>query len=94
MRQAYKKRAAAVLDEFQGMNQFDMKNDEIKCKLNVNIFNYNDKCKRYDCIETWTGDESNKDYHNALIYSDKHNIYIMYIQLDGVESITSIYFSP
>ena len=38
MTQADKKRAAAVLNEFQGMNQYDMKDDAIKRRLNINLF--------------------------------------------------------
>ena len=45
MTQADKKRAATLLNELQSMNQFDMKDDTIMCRLNVNIFDYNDKYK-------------------------------------------------
>ena len=71
-----------------------MKDEAIKRKLNINIYDSNDKYKRYDVIDTWIGDEASNEYHNALIYSDKTNIHIMYIQPDDVESITSIYFCP
>lgn len=42
---------------------------------------YNYKYKRYGSIETWIGDESNQEYHNAIIYSGKHNIHVMYIHM-------------
>ena len=41
-----KKRAAAVLDAFQVMNQLDMRDDAIKRKLNINIYDYNEA---FDC---------------------------------------------
>lgn len=37
-----KKCAAAVLDAFQVMNQFDMRDDAIKRKLYINIYDYNE----------------------------------------------------
>ena len=43
MTQADKKRAIAVLNEFQGMKQYDMKDDSIKCRLNINLIDYNEK---------------------------------------------------
>ena len=88
MTQADRKRAAAILNDFQGMNQFEMKDEAIKRKLNINIYDYNDKYKISNVIDTWIIDEASNEYHNALIYSDKTNIHIMYIQPDGVESIT------
>lgn len=67
-----------------------MKDDTIKLKLNINIFDYNKKCKRYDAI----GNKDSNGHHSSLIYSDKTNIYIMHIQSDCLEYITSIYFYP
>ena len=67
-----------------------MKDDTIKLKFNINIFDYNKKCKRYDAI----GNKDSNEHHSSLIYSDKTNIYIMHIQSDCFESITSIYFYP
>ena len=57
--QADKKRAAVVLNEFEGMNMYDMKKNALNTKLNVDIYDYNEKYNRYDVIDTWI-DESNK----------------------------------
>ena len=57
-----------------------MKDEAIKRKLNINIYDYNDKYKRCDVIDTWIDDKASNEYHNALIYADKTNIHIMYIQ--------------
>ena len=85
-----KKTSTAIFNDFQGIHQLEMKDDTIKLKLNINIFDYNKKCKRYDAI----GNKDSNGHHSSLIYSDKTNIYIMHIQSDCLEYITSIYFYP
>ena len=62
-----------MLDAFQGINQFDMRDDAIKRKLNINIYDCNEAFNRYYVIDTWVGDESKPEYHNALLYSDMHH---------------------
>lgn len=69
---ADKKRAAAVLNEFQGIKQYHMREFALRRHLNINIFDFNERYQRYDVIETWFGDSANTEYDNALIYSDKH----------------------
>ena len=41
------------------MNMYDMKKNALNTKLNVDIYDYNEKYNRYDVIDTWI-DESNK----------------------------------
>lgn len=40
MTQADRKHAAAILNDFQGMNQFEMKDAAINRKLKINVFDY------------------------------------------------------
>ena len=59
--QADKKRAALGLNNFKGMNKFEMK-DVVKRKLKINILNYKEKYQCYDIIKAWVEDESNSEY--------------------------------
>lgn len=79
MTQADKKPATAVFNDFQGMKQYDMRDDAFRRHLNISLFDYNEKYQMYDLIKAWVGNPTNTEHHNALIYSYKHNIHIMLI---------------
>lgn len=94
MTQKDKQRTYKILSSFKGINQYEMKEEVINRKLNVNIFDYDEDKKRYDIIDTWIGDKTSKTYHNALIYSNKNTIHIMFIKPDKLQILTDFMFCP
>lgn len=53
------------------MNHYEMNDDAIKLKLNINFYDNNEMYKSYSCIETWISNESNKEYHNILLFTEE-----------------------
>ncbi|KAK8839981.1 hypothetical protein M9Y10_031266 [Tritrichomonas musculus] len=72
-------KAQNILDNYQGTNYYEMKEEAKQYNLNINIYGYDEKIKQYDIKKIWKNNE-NDIYHSALLFTFKSIIHIMYIK--------------
>ena len=85
------KQAKAIIDNFNGMTEDEMKDSAKMHKINVNIYKY-DKDKRiYDIDAQWFFD-NNYPTFSAVLYSTEDFFHVMYVS--KAEILTKILICP
>ena len=82
-----------ILNEFNGLDIYEMKSEAEELKLNINIYDYIESIKQYNITNQWKYNDSN-DFHSMLLFSKGNILHIMFIKPDGVETLTDILICP
>ena len=85
------KEAQTILDNYQGSTMEDMKASAEKHKLNIDIYEYDEKNKIYDLQEQWYFNKSYPTF-SALLFTKDLIVHIMYIK--DAEKLTAIHICP
>lgn len=88
-----KEQANKIINEFKGVNMYEMKEEAKEYELNINIYDYIEKQNHFNLTEHWKNNDSNI-FHSAVLFVNDSIIHIMYIKPKGVESLTNLLICP